>query len=347
MWRRLAQVVCATLLVLFCAGVQKAMPLETYRRQVIWAISELDALPEWKKMESEALYARRAAGLVRQVREKLLTVEPIEWNGTTVNVDNRWLAEALARYEQIPANDTARRDAELAQTTERLRALVERLTELSDEAQGASKADEKTKLKAILQRPEYSDQPQDDSALSRLWRKFLEWLRNLFPQRQPLQPGAASTVSGFSQVFVVVLALCVIAYVVWKFTPFFRRQGVRRKREKREARVVLGERLEPDQTSADLLMEAEALARAGDLRAAIRKGYIALLCELGDRQIIRLAQHKTNRDYLHAVSQIAPLYGPMQQLTSSFENHWYGFVPTTETDWHAFRSGFRRITSDE
>jgi hypothetical protein len=347
LWRRLAHAICATLLVVFCAGVVMAMSLETYRKQVIWAIAELDALPEWKKTEGEALYTRRAAELVKQIREKLLTVEPIEWNGTTVNVDNRWLNEALARYEQIPAYDVARRDAELAQTTERLRALVERLTELSDERQGASKAEEKKKLDTILRRSEYSDEPEEGNALERLGRKILEWLRNLFPRRRPLEPGTTSAVSGLSQIIVIALALAVIAYVVWKFTPLFRRKGPGRKREKQEARVVLGERLEPDQTSADLLAEAEALARAGDLRAAIRKGYIALLCELGDRKVIRLAQHKTNRDYLLAVHQNAPLYGPMQQLTYSFENHWYGFVPATETDWHAFRSGFQRAVNSE
>jgi hypothetical protein len=72
-------------------------------------------------------------------------------------------------------------------------------------------------------------------------------------------------------------------------------QGRRKKKKKREARIILGERLEPDQTSADLLAQADALARNGDLRSAIRKAYIALLCELGDRKLISIAQSKTNR----------------------------------------------------
>jgi len=107
-------------------------------------------------------------------------------------------------------------------------------------------------------------------------------------------------------------------------------------------RIVLGETLSPDQTAADLFSEAESLAHAGDLRAAIRKGYIALLCELGDRKLISLAQHKTNRDYLNSVRDKTRLYGSMRPLTISFENHWYGLLPAGENDWHDFRNGYQQ-----
>jgi hypothetical protein len=335
------------LLLLLCTGFVRATPLETYRDQVWRAVIVLNSLPQRKRAESGADYERRVAAALQQVQETVLPIETIEWEGTTTSVDNRWLAEALARFGQIPAADRARREAELAQLTERLKALNEQLAVPGGAAKGASKDAEKKKLEAILQRSEYSEKADEGSALARLWRRFTEWLRNLFPKRNPLSPGTSNTLSGFAQLLVIGLALAVIAYVVWKFAPMFRRRGGGRRRERGEARVVLGERLEPDQTAADLLAEAEALARSGDLRAAIRKGYIALLCELGDRKIIGLAEHKTNRDYLRAVRSIEPLHGQMQQLTRSFESHWYGFVPATENDWHDFRSGFQRIASTE
>lgn len=343
----MSRTLCATLFVLLSASAIGATPLETYREAVRHSVVLLDALPQWKKVESEANYGRRVVAAVEQLRAELLTIQTVEWNGATVTVDNKWLAEALARYEQIPASDDKRRTIELAQMTERLRALDERLTEMGGAVAGASKDEEKKKLAGILQRPEYSDKPQEGSAWERMWRRFREWLRSLFPKSEGLQPGTAGGLSNIAQIIVVALALAVIAYVFWKFWPMFRRSRAGRKDEKREARVVLGERLEPEQTSADLLAEAEALARAGDLRAAIRKGYIALLCELGDRKIIGLAQHKTNHDYLRAVRSIEPLHQHMQLLTRSFENHWYGFVPATETDWNAFRSGFQRIARKE
>lgn len=342
------KIICALLFILLSATTSMATSLETYREQVHVAVSTLDVLPQWKKVESQAAHTRRLAATVEQLRASVLTIETIEWNGKTIKVDNKWLAEALARYEQLPADDEAQRAAQLAQVKERLQALDERLTELGGEANGASKVEEKQKLDSILRRAEYSDKTDEGSALSRLWERFRRWVRGLFPNRNPLAPGTASALSGISQIIVIGLALAVIGFILWKFTPMFRRGGGGRSREKREARVVLGERLEPDQTSADLLAEAERLARAGELRAAIRKGYIALLCELGDRKIIGLAEHKTNSDYLGDVRQIEPLHRQMQQLTRSFESHWYGLIPATENDWHAFRSGFQKaVTSDK
>jgi hypothetical protein len=346
---------CVVLLVLLCAGLATATPLETYQEQVSRAVVLLDALPQWKKVESQADYTRRAAFIVKQVRETLLPVESVEWNDAAFRLDNKWLAEALARYEQIAVADTARREAELAQLSDRLKAIKEQLIRLSGATTFASSDEEKKRLDTILKRPEFTDKKDEGGALARLWRallnlwrRFMQWVGQLFPRSKGLAPGASGALGGLAQIIVITLALSLIAYLFWKFAPLFRRNIRSGKSEKREARIVLGERLEPDQTSADLLAEAEALARAGNLRAAIRKGYIALLCELGDRNIIGLAQHKTNRDYLRAIRQMEPLHREMQQLTQSFENHWYGFVPATETDWNAFRSGFQKaVTSSE
>jgi hypothetical protein len=121
----------------------------------------------------------------------------------------------------------------------------------------------------------------------------------------------------------------------------FRGKRLKRAPKKRKARIVLGEQLKPDDTSTDLLAEAEALARQGELRAAIRKAYIALLVELGDRKLITLAQHKTNRDYLNSVRTIPVLHSTMRGLTDSFERHWYGFDEATENDWLNFRSRYK------
>jgi hypothetical protein len=72
-----------------------------------------------------------------------------------------------------------------------------------------------------------------------------------------------------------------------------------------------------------------------------------LLCELGDRKVISLAQHKTNRDYLMSVRQRSSLYQSMRRLTTMFESHWYGFVPPAPTDWHEFRMICRNAVSTE
>jgi hypothetical protein len=162
------------------------------------------------------------------------------------------------------------------------------------------------------------------------------------PQRKPLSPGSSNLFTLLTQIFVVLLAGGVLVYVLRFFLPMLvNRRGARRK-QKKEARVVLGETLQPDQSASDLLGEAEQLARQGDLRGAIRKAYIALLVELGDRKVISLAQHKTNRDYLRAVRKVEPLYSSMKWLTDQFELHWYGFANASQDDWNAFRAAYHR-----
>jgi hypothetical protein len=276
--------------------------------------------------------------------------KPVEWKETRIIVNNSWLEGELKSFQQLSRSDP-RSTKILERITERLRALEDRLTELGAQdttvAARAGKEQEKARLEAILRRSEFNAQPPQENIIKRMWARFISWLNSLFPRSGGLEPGSMSWLSFFAMIFIFALAAGVLGYAIYKLTPYFQRRRAKLKLGKREARVVLGERLAPDQTASDLLNEAEALARKGELRAAIRKAYIALLCELGDRKILTLEQHKTNHDYLRAVREKRPLLNEMQKLTNSFENHWYGFKQTTADDWTAFRSGYDKAIRTE
>jgi hypothetical protein len=345
--RRMTRALCALCLLLMSASLMNAIPLHAYRERVHKAADALDAL-RWSsdEDESEAARSARVAETLRQVRQAVMTVETVEWNKTPVRVDNAWLDQSLADYEKKGSSDPHRAD-ELLSIEERLYALDERLAEMeggqaSKAAQG--KDEEKARLAAILRRDEYSKKVAEESALARLLRSIWKWLDGLFPDAKPVQSNPVSGGSKATQLVALCLCLSGIAFFLWRFGPrlFTRTVRRRRKRERREARVVLGERLEADQTASDLFKEAERLAREGDLRAAIRKGYIALLCELADRKILSLAQSKTNRDYLRAVQGVEPLHSEMRRLTNVFEHHWYGFAPASPNDWTNFRAGYEK-----
>jgi hypothetical protein len=140
---------------------------------------------------------------------------------------------------------------------------------------------------------------------------------------------------------VIGLAILVIAFVVYRFLlPLMGRENRLKITKSKEPRVVLGERIGANESAADLLAEAENLARAGDVRTAIRKGYIALLCELSDRKILGLARHKTNRDYLRDLKKSPEIFQNVRAVTGSFERHWYGRVPADEQDWQSFRGSY-------
>jgi Domain of unknown function (DUF4129) len=315
--------------------------VDGYHQRVKASVTALDTLMQTDETESAADFEARTAQTTMLIRGTLPPTETVEWEGTSYNVDNSWIGQELDKITKLP--DANRREA-LHNLTERLKAMDGRLGELKEAAdRSLSKGAASNKLAEILKRPEYAKDPEPNSALAKLWRDLMKWLESLIPKTQPITPGRANLFSKFAQVFVVVLALAVIAYVVWLAAPrLFKRSGVKKK-TKREARIVLGEKLEPDQSASDLLAEAEALARRGEMRAAIRKAYIALLVEMGERKLISLAQNKTNRDYLRALRGHAQLYGYLQSLTESFERHWYGFAEADENDWIAFRSGYKNV----
>jgi hypothetical protein len=328
--QQLKRLLLAGFTIAACVVSGSATTLLDYRHQVSGAIRTIQQL-QLARDEASA-----NAALAR-LRAQLPAKETILLQGQSIAADNSWFQDALDEYEKVKTNP--RRTELLARIGERLLALSERLDELDKGSGVAPKDQNKGRLAEILRRPEYNKAAAEGSALERLWMRFLRWLSSLLPKSQPLQPGSSRLLSAIARVVVVLVGLALIAFLVWKFAPRFLRSQ-KKKKQKREARIVLGERLEQDQTSADLLAQAESLARSGDLRAAIRKAYIAFLCELADRKVISLAQHKTNRDYLSSVRERASLYASMRKLTNSFEVHWYGLVSAGEADWYDFRSSY-------
>ncbi len=296
-----------------------------------------------RRLSESETNAARAAQLLREEDAR------VSWGEEILEVDNEWLAVALGEYQRSSSEGTAtnrtRADSVRA-IVARLRGLDERLAEAESAATGAArdKEAEKGRLAAILRGPEFNKEAARGGALAEMFEQFKQWVRDLMPEFRPWRPGASPGLSRAAQILIFALAAAVVFFFVWRHR---RKHGGRLKGiSLREARVVLGEQLAPDQTASDLLADAERLARTGDLRGAIRKAYVALLVELGERKVIRLARHKTNRDYLQAVRN-APaarqLYQQMQPLTLNFERHWYGFESATESDWDNFRQHCRQI----
>lgn len=335
-----SRIVFALLLTLAAITSAGAATLADYRSRISAAIVTVQQLQLNQTGDDSSLREQSRQATIARLRSQLPAKETIMLPGQTVAVDNSWLHEALNEYEKSTGAHSRRTEL-LTRIGERLLAIGQRLDEAQPKTSAANKDEEKGRLAEILRRPEYNKTPAEDSAIGRLWERFLRWLASLFPRTKPIAPGSSMAISRIAEIIVLAVGVAVIAFLIWKFLPRFLRNRSKKK-PKREARVVLGERLEPDQTSADLLAQAEALARGGDLRAAIRKAYIAFLCELGDRKIISLAQHKTNRDYLNSVRDKGALHSSMRGLTHSFEVHWYGFQPAGENDWDDFRKGYQQ-----
>jgi len=340
-----------------------AAPLSDYRARMRESVAPLEELASAyelaKRSEKYEVWSRegfdptfidelpqKQRAALGRVRGLLPAKERVEWGeGSFVEVDNSWLHAGL---DESARGGYEKQAHALRAAAGRLRALEARLAELEggDRGEATDRDAERGRLNTILRAPEFGRDArgQQGGALRRLLEEFAEWVSGLFPKGPLISPGETPRASLFTQVAVVLLCLAVLAYVarrVW----LWRGQQLGPLGLKRGARVVLGERVEADLTAADLLEDAERLARTGDPRGAIRKAYVGLLCELGDRGVLRLANHKTNRDYLEAVRRAARpgLYAELLPVTSDFESHWYGLRDATVADWESFRTRCRRV----
>ncbi|HYY98938.1 MAG TPA: DUF4129 domain-containing protein, partial [Pyrinomonadaceae bacterium] len=321
------------------AGALEELAVSCERAAGGGAKSEGRPRGESAESAAEQLPARQQVAL-KSARRLLPARERVESAGGAVEVDNSWLHEALDECEKVA--DYGKRAASLRAVSQRLRALESRLAELEGApAAGRDKDAERGRLNAILRDPAFDQAPQGN-ALRGLADDFRDWVVRHWP-RFGGGGSPSPRLSMLAQAVVLGLCVVVLAYVarrVWAG----RARELKSLRLKRRPRVILGERVEPDATPADLLASAEGLARAGDLRGAIRKAYVALLCGLGDGGVIRLAQHKTNRDYLDAVRRSAPerLYAEMLPLTRGFEQHWYGLRDASAAEWDDYNARCRR-----
>ena len=336
--RSVAIVVVLVAFLFVCPATATAIPISEYQQRLKQAINELEKVTGDSKDFDETDFENRMLETSELVRVTLPEHLTVEVDGEVYNVDNLSLHKSLEELRKLPG---AKQFEEVEKITELLRAIEARIAERQAAvARAESKEQAKSKLESILARPEYATEQRGPNAITRLIRDFIRWIQNLFPKRAPVEPGRVDLISLIAQILVIGVALAVLLYVGKILLGRFGRTRRTKKPRKKEARIVLGERLEPEATSTDLLSQAEALARNGELRTAIRKAYISFLVELGDRKMISLAQHKTNRDYLNSVKSIPPLHSTMRGLTDSFERHWYGFEQATPDDWQDFRAGY-------
>src|SRR5258708_25578756 len=262
---RVAGIGFALCVILMCLTSTSAATLAEYRRRVSDGVVAVQQL-QLAHANANSLREQSRQTAVARLRTLLPAKETVLLAGQTIAVDNSWLHEALDQYEKSLGSHGGSNEV-LARIGERLLALGQRMDEIQNGTKALralSKDEEKGRLAEILRRPEYQKEAAEGSAIGRLWDRFMRWLASLFPKTKPIQRGSSRLISGIAQIVVILVALALIGFLIWKFVPRYLRNRTRKK-PKREARIVLGERLEPDQTAADLLAQAEGLSRDGAL----------------------------------------------------------------------------------
>jgi hypothetical protein len=192
-------------------------------------------------------------------------------------------------------------------------------------------------------------------ALRDVIRHVIEWIDKFFSRKYKADdsPKGTSTdwmlyLRGFAY---LLLALAAVA-LVWLLFRLWR-QAARVSKVVRAQVIAAKPDLTDEHVTAAQLPEDEWLKlgremiEKGELRLALRAFYLASLAHLATREIVSIAQFKSNRDYEREVNRraraLADLRSAFSENVGSFERVWYGLYDVTGESLARFQANLERI----
>jgi hypothetical protein len=219
----------------------------------------------------------------------------------------------------LPPADT---DASASERARQLATFLERSCALQEEVARAAPTalppSEPERLRAILDRPEFSRaRERHGDLVKRLMRELGAWLEDLF-ESSGAQSFAVATRS-------LMLGLA-LALVLWGVLKLSARRGL--KASLPGAAPLTESPLVLDSPGEHLRRAREALA--ADAREAIREGLLALLSSLEQKRLARPDRVKTNRELaaeLPGRGAPAPVVSEVERLVGWYDRAFYSLAP--------------------
>ena len=169
--------------------------------------------------------------------------------------------------------------------------------------------------------------------LKRWYRKFDDWLSSDRRHSSSRSGAGGGTWLGSVRVLIVALLIILACIVAVFLLRLWQRRGPKEEIVEAEA-IVARPDVSDDRAHAAQLPEdgwlrlARELLDRGEWRLALRAFYFASLAHLAQRNLISLAQFKSNRDYqreldrrAHALPEVVATFG---HVVSDFDRVWYG-----------------------
>lgn len=232
----------------------------------------------------------------------------------------------------IPGADHTDEAKELAACLEMRQAFLET-------ASSGSAAEQAKSIKSSIG---YRDASLDQE--SNWLGRALARLKNLIPKfNSPTPdalPGALALGDWVTFACWLLLGAGVVALAYFGARHFAWKQGLARR-----AKAMLEED-EPERTLDEWLEQADALARDGKHREAVRALYLACLLRFDEHRVARFVRAETNWEHLARI-QNSPNLPPeldFRPATLAFDRVWYGFRVRGQQDVDEFRAWYQAIT---
>ena len=220
------------------------------------------------------------------------------------------------------------RKQQLGQARDYLDALAAETASLSGQPP-ANRESSRTKLGAILGKPEYSH-ARSQSLWDKVRTRINEFLLRAL-ERILGRVGSPETL-GYGLLWI---AICVAAILIarWMFNRWFR---IARMEE-----LAVQAAAVPSRSWQEWVFAAREAGGRGDYRMAVHCAYWAGVARLQDVGAFSADRAKTPREYLRALAKsrlvhpesLAARQRALSTLTLRLEKSWYGFQAATETDF--------------
>tara|TARA_Y100000589_G_scaffold132495_1_gene126407 strand:+ start:73784 stop:74449 length:666 start_codon:yes stop_codon:yes gene_type:complete len=172
--------------------------------------------------------------------------------------------------------------------------------------------------------------PQSENIIAYLFRKFFEWLEDLFGKAH------VDTAWTYIEIILVLFLVYFVLTRIFKFGLF----NIFSKKNKKTANQVILNDWQEDIHAINFDDKINQALKDQNYREAIRLRFLKVLKLLTDNDYIHWSIEKTNRDYLNEMSN-KQLKEPFEKTVLIFDYVWYGeFDIETHDDYVIFEQQF-------
>jgi len=189
------------------------------------------------------------------------------------------------------------------------------------------------------------------SAVVRFLDKIAEWLDEHFGSERPEQPrDHGGWQSEVRLLLFIVLAAAASALSIFLYRLFKRRRkslAVEARPLPSAAELMDDSVVADDRPSDEWMTLARELLEQGELRLALRAMFLAALAHLGTLELLTVAAHKSNREYVRELDrrarEAAGMREAFEQNTQALERAWYGMHDVSPQTLDTYRTNQEQI----
>ncbi len=194
-------------------------------------------------------------------------------------------------------------------------------------------------IEGILKRLEYRHLGEYLDMLERLQERVVSWLEGWLGYMNLQHRGITKAVPSISNAVIIIGAAIIIIILILMI--LFMRKMVKKDKK---IRTILGEIIDDNTTRESLKEKARSLKALGKYREALRYGFIALLFQMNEANLLYLDEAKTNRELASSLKESNFINIDLfEKAIGLFNEVWYGHKMINEEFYKSWENMMQEL----